>query len=218
MFEKYLIVFDADGVLADTGPIHFESWVKMANEIGIKFTKDYFERTFGEQSVPIVRRLVGSEASQEFVVKWANKKEEYYREMVKDKLEPLPGVIELIKDLKKNNFKLAVGSSGPPQNVELLLKSLKVKEYFDVVTTAAEVQISKPAPDVFLISAENLNIKPENCLVIEDAPVGITAAKSAGMKCIALSTTHSDDELLDADLVVEDLSNINVKDIIRLLG
>ncbi|GAH97265.1 unnamed protein product, partial [marine sediment metagenome] len=64
-----LVIFDMDGVLADTGPIHFESWVKMANKIGVKFTKEYFEQTFGEQSVPIVRRLVGSEADHEYIVK-----------------------------------------------------------------------------------------------------------------------------------------------------
>lgn len=218
MNGSYCVIFDMDGVLSDTGSIHFESWNKMANEIGVEFTKEYFEQTFGEQSVPIVRKLVGPEPDQEFVVKWANKKEEYYREMVKDKLEPLPGAIELIRNLKKNNFKLAVGSSGPPENVELLLTALNVKEFFDTITTAAEVQKSKPAPDVFLISAENLNIKPENCVVIEDAPVGIIAAKRAGMKSIALSTTHRNEELSDADIVAQDLSYIQVEDILRLLS
>ena len=218
MFEKYLVIFDMDGVLADTGPIHFESWVKMANEdAGVNFTRAFFEETFGQQSIPITRKLVGSEVDQTLVEKWANLKEEYYREMVKDKLEPLPGVIELIKDLKKNNFKLAVGSSGPPENVELLLISLKIKNYFDVIITAEDVKDGKPAPDVFLIVAERLKLKPENSIVIEDAPVGIEAARRAHMRSIALTTTHEKDELAAADLIVKDLSHIQLKDILTLI-
>ncbi|MHA1803782.1 MAG: HAD family hydrolase [Promethearchaeota archaeon] len=218
MFEQYGVIFDMDGVLADTGPIHFESWKKMAEEeAGVEFTREFFEETFGQQSIPITRKLVGPEVSQELVEKWAHLKEYYYREMVKDKLEPLPGAVELIKELKAKGFKLALGSSGPPENVELLLTSLDVKKYFDVIITAAEVRRSKPEPDVFLLAAEKLNIEPSKCVVIEDAPVGIEAAKRAKMKCIALTTTHEKEELKDADLVIKNLTEITVQNIINLL-
>lgn len=218
MFNRYGVIFDMDGVLANTGPIHFESWVKMANEIGKKFTKKLFDLTFGQKSVPITRKLVGPKVEQHLVEKWANLKEKYYREMVKDKLEPLPGVLKLIKDLKENNFKLAIGSSGPPENVELLLTVLSLKHYFDVIITAADVKKGKPEPDVFLIAAQNLKLEPKNCIVIEDAPVGIKAARRAGMPVIALRTTHCNVDLLDADLIVSDLSSVNIDDIIRLLN
>jgi len=218
MFEKYLVIFDMDGVLADTGPIHFQSWVKMANEdAGVNFTKEFFEESFGQQSIPITRELVGSRVEQKLVVKWANLKEKYYREIVRDKLIPLPGAIELIRDLKKDKIKLAVGSSGPLENVELLLTSLKIKHCFNVVITAEDVKNGKLAPDVFLIAANNLNINPENCVVIEDAPVGIEAAKRAGMKSIALTTTHKKEELFQSDIVVEDLTYIHKDDILKLL-
>lgn len=218
MFENYCVIFDMDGVLADTGPIHYESWVKLAKQIGVKFSKKFFNLTFGQQSVTITRELVGPKIKQEVVEKWADLKERYYREMVKDELKPLPGALVLIKVLHARNFKLAVGSSGPPENVELLLSTLSIKDYFDVIITAAEVKNGKPAPDVFLIAAEKLNIKVDNCLVIEDAPVGIAAARKAGMKVIALRTTHCNVELLDADMTVQDLSSINLKDILELLG
>ncbi|MHA1105102.1 MAG: HAD family hydrolase [Promethearchaeota archaeon] len=218
MYQDYAVIFDMDGVLADTGPIHYESWVKMANEIGKTFKKSFFEATFGQQSVPITRQLVGRKVDQNLVEKWAQLKEKYYREMVKDKIEPLPGVIELIEDLKSINFKLAVGSSGPPENVELLLTSLKIELFFDTIITAAEVQNGKPSPDVFLIAAQKINVKPQNCLVIEDAPVGIEAAKRANMKCIALSTTHDIVELRTANMIVQDLSFVSVKHISDLLN
>jgi len=217
MFENYCVIFDMDGVLADTGPIHYKSWVKLAKHIKVKYSKKFFNLTFGQQSVSITRELVGPKIKQEVVKKWADLKELYYREMVKDELKILPGALVLIKVLHARNFKLAVGSSGPPENVDLLLSTLSIKDYFDVIITAAEVKNGKPAPDVFLIAAEKLNIKVDNCLVIEDAPVGITAARKAGMKVIALRTTHCNVELLDADMVVQDLSYININDILKLL-
>lgn len=205
-----------DGVLADTGPIHFESWIKLGREIGIEFTRKFFEQTFGQQSPTITRKLVGPEADEALIEEWANLKEKYYREMVKDKLEPLPGVLKILSDLKSEGFKLAVGSSGPSENVELLLTSLKIKQYFDVIITAAEVKKGKPEPDVFLIAAKVLNVNTENCIVIEDAPVGIEAAKRAGMVSIALTTTHNKEDLLDADLIINDLSEIVIEDLMRL--
>lgn len=218
MFENYLVIFDMDGILADTGPIHYESWAKMAREDAkVEFTREFFEQTFGQQSIPITRKLVGQDVDQALVEKWADLKEQYYREMVKDKLEPLPGAVELIKSLKKHDFKLAVGSSGPPENVELLLNSLNIKQYFDVIITADDVKNGKPAPDVFLICAERLNLKPKNCIVIEDAPVGIEAAKRAGMSIIALTTTHKKKELSDAGLIAKDLSYIHKDDVLKLL-
>ena len=216
MFHEFGAIFDMDGVLADTGPIHFESWVKMAKEIGHEFTKELFEETFGQQSIPITRNLVGEDIDIKLVRKWANLKEKYYREMIKDNIEPLPGVINLLKNLKKNGFKLAVGSSGPPENVKLILNSLKIKPFFNVIITAAQVRHGKPDPEVFLIVAKKLKVKPQNCIVIEDAPVGIKAAKKAGMKSIAITTTHNEKELFEANLIVNDLTNVNLDDIILL--
>jgi len=218
MYQNYAVIFDMDGVLADTGPIHYESWVKMANEIGKTFKKSFFKATFGQQSVPITRQLVGRNVDQNLVEKWAQLKEQYYREMLKDKIKPLPGVIELIEDLKSINFKLAVGSSGPPENVELLLTSLKIEHFFDTIITAAEVQNGKPSPEVFIIAAQKINVKPQNCLVIEDAPVGIEAAKRANMKCIALTTTHEIVDLRIADMIVQDLTYVSVNSILDLLN
>ena len=218
MYGNYAVIFDMDGVLTDTEPIHYQSWVKMAEEIGKDFSKEFFKSTFGQQSVPITRKLVGTKVDDDSVKKWADLKENYFREMVKDKIIPLPGVLKLLKELSHLNFKLAVGSSGPPENVDLLLKTLKISHYFKTIITAADVRNGKPSPDVFLIASEKLQIVPSNCVVIEDAPVGIEAAKNAGMKCIALTTTHSTKDLLVADLVIKDLSKIQVEEIVKLIN
>ena len=218
MFNQYAVIFDMDGVLADTGPVHFESWVKMTSEIGVEFTKEFFEQIFGQQSPEIIKKLMGPNVNEITIEKLANLKEKYYRDMVKDQLKPLPGVIELIKELYNLKFKLAVGSSGPSENVELLLTSLKIKKYFNAVITAAEIKRGKPEPDVFLEAAKRVKVKQSQCVVIEDAPVGIESAKRAGMKCIALTTTHPEKELFNADLIVKDLSEITSKDVKKLLN
>ena len=215
-YSNYCVIFDMDGVLADTSPIHFESWVKLAKEIGFKFTREFFERTCGQQSPTIIRKLVGTDIEQDLVEKWASIKEKYYREMIQQKLEPLPGVVELINRLKSKGFKLALGSSAPPENVELLLTGLKIKRIFDIVVTAADVDKSKPEPDVFLMASKKLKVKPQNCIVIEDAPVGIEAAKRAEMKTIALTTTYDWKELQDAQVILKDLAKVKISDILKL--
>ncbi|MHA1338715.1 MAG: HAD family hydrolase [Promethearchaeota archaeon] len=218
-YSNYCVIFDMDGVLADTGEIHYKSWVKLAKEIGVEFTKDFFNETFGQQSPTILKKLLaGKMYSDEKIIELANKKEEYYRIMVKDRLKPLPGAIELIKELRKKQFKLAIGSSGPVENVNLLVETLNIKHYFDVIITSANAERSKPAPDVFLKAAEKLNILPKNCVVIEDAPVGIEAARNAAMHVIALTTTHNKEELKNAELIQPDLSFISVQDIIKLFN
>ncbi|MGV9171600.1 MAG: HAD family hydrolase [Promethearchaeia archaeon] len=218
MFEQYLVIFDMDGVLADTGPIHFESWKKMAEEQGAEFTKDFFEETFGQQAVTITRKLLGDEYTQEKIEELAERKERYYREMVQGQLEPLPGVMDLIETLDQKGVKLGVGSSGAAANVNLLLTGLDIKDYFDVIITAEDVEKGKPEPDVFLQAAQKVSVKPRNTIVIEDAPVGIEAARRASMKTIALTTTHNRKSLIEADLVVENLKYVSINDIVDLIN
>ena len=217
MYEQYAVIFDVDGVLIDSGQIHYESWKKLANEIGVAFSKQYFEKTFGKQGIPTLKKIVSKNVSDKQLHEWVELKEVYYREMIKDNLTALPGVIPLIKELKENSFKLAVATSGPPKNTTLLLKTLNINHFFDQIITAADIKNGKPAPDIFLMVSMNLNISPKNCLVIEDAPVGIKAAKKAKMKCIALTTTHERSKLVKADLIIDSLTEINLNIIVELL-
>ena len=135
IYSQYCIIFDMDGVLADTGPIHFESWVNLGWEIGIKFTREFFKETFDHQFPKITRKLVVPDPDDVLIEEWANFKERMYREIVRDILEPLPGIMNFLAVLKSKGFKLTIGSSGPSENVDLLLTSLKIKEFFNVIIT-----------------------------------------------------------------------------------
>ncbi|TFF88448.1 MAG: HAD family phosphatase [Promethearchaeota archaeon] len=220
MYEKNCVIFDMDGVLADTSSMHFKSWKRLSKKLNVEFTKEFFNNTFGQKSFKIIQKLLKDKfdtISTEKVKEWGELKEKYYRDLIKDKLKPLPGVIPLIKNLRKNNFKLAIGSSGPKENVDLLLDKLKIKRFFDAIITAEDVEIGKPNPEVFLLAAERLEIKQEKSLVIEDSPVGIEAARSARMKVIALTTTHDESELQKADLIKKDLRKLHIREINKLI-
>jgi HAD superfamily hydrolase (TIGR01509 family) len=115
--------------------------------------------------------------------------------MIAAEIEPVPGLLDVLAELKACGIKAAVGTSGPPENVTLVLRGLRLKSYWQSVVTGADVSRSKPAPDIFLLAAEKLGFPARRCLVFEDSTAGIEAAHRAGCPCIALSTTHSAEEL-----------------------
>jgi beta-phosphoglucomutase len=207
-----------DGVLADTSSMHFKSWKMLGEKLDFKFSKKLFNETFGQKSSAIIRKILNDPSiNDQQIKKWGALKEQFYRDLIKENLEPLPGVISLIQELNDLGFKLAVGSSGPKENVDLLLKTLNIKDFFHVIATAEDVNQGKPHPEVFLKISNKLRIEPKKCLVFEDAPVGIVAAKRADMKCIALSTTHNRSELNDADMIFDNFENFKIKKIEELL-
>ena len=137
-------------------------------------------------------------------------KEIYFRRIVKDNIKAQPGAVELIKSLAKSGVKMAVASSGPPENIELMVSSLGIKDCFGDLVPGREVTESKPSPLLFLRAAEKLGAKPEKCVVVEDALNGIAAAKAAGMRCVAVETSFDRSELLrsGADAVAAAIARV----------
>jgi HAD superfamily hydrolase (TIGR01509 family) len=127
-------------------------------------------------------------------------------------------LVELLKELKKNNIPIAVGSSAPVENIDFVLDKLEIRNYFDIVVVAAMVQKAKPAPDIYLKSAELLNTKPENCLVFEDALAGINAALSAGMKVVGVATSLPKEKLTETDKIINNFTEITVAEIKQIIS
>ena len=198
------VIFDVDGVLTDSYVPHYKSWERMFGEIGVEFTDEQFRKTFGRTNRDIFAQLYPGEAmTAERAKELGDRKEHFYREIINENFMPLPGATELIDALHAAGFKLAVGSSGPPENVQLTLKKLGRADRFDAMVTGADVTHGKPNPEVFLKAAERLGIPPAQCAVIEDAPQGIEAANAAGMTSIAVLGTTTREKLSHAKLVVE---------------
>jgi beta-phosphoglucomutase len=199
----FAVIFDMDGVLVDSYRAHWQSWRMMAAEIGRGLTEEQFLRTFGRTSREIIAEHWGAAAlTEEQVLAFDRRKEALYREIVAHDFPAMDGARELIVELHAAGFKLAVGSSGPPENVALALEKLGVCNLFHAVVTGADVTRGKPDPQVFLLAAQRLGVEPRHCAVIEDAPVGIAAANAAGMTSIALlSTGHTRERELSAQRI-----------------
>ncbi len=206
------IIFDMDGVIVDTKMLHFLAWEKFWGKKGIKHTFDDFMKNFGKDNKVIFSEMYNGISEEEIEV-LSREKESYYKEFAKGKIKPSPGAVELIRNLRRNNYPIALATSSPRHAVEFVIGQIKLEKYFDAIVTSSEVKFGKPEPEIFLKAAEKLAVKPEECVVIEDSLHGIEAARRAGMKCIAVATTHKEEELKHADLIRKDLSKVTVEDI-----
>jgi len=215
--RQYGTIFDMDGVLIDSFDLHRRSWQRMARQYGIEMTDEQFASTFGRTSREIIRQFWGANVTPEQVRHMDDCKEAVFREMLRQHIPVMPGAIELIKDLADSGFVLGVGSSGPPENVELVVDGLGLRERLAAIVTGRDVSRGKPDPLVFLLTARRMGIDPARCAVIEDAVHGVAAARRAGMKVIALTGTAGREALGQADLIVDSLSELNATRIADLI-
>ena len=198
-----------DGVIADTASYHLKAWQEMFQKRGVKFTEDDFRHSFGQRNDTIIKDTLGDKTSQDEIEAMANEKEESFRRRIGQNIKPLPGVMELLRSLKEHRFKMALASSAPMENIQLLTQSLGISSYFQSIISDEDVTEGKPSPQVFQLAAQKLEAEPENCIVIEDAITGVTATKRAGMHSLAVTTTHPGHSLMEADLVVDTLEKVS---------
>jgi beta-phosphoglucomutase len=215
--KKLGVIFDMDGVLVDTGWAHRRSWYDLAAKEGLGMTDEFFRRTFGMQNDVILPQLRPG-ISPEQMDRLADWKEQRYRDIVKERPELAPGVAALLADLKAQGFHLAIGSSAPPENLDVFWEPLGLADWFDARVTKEEIARSKPSPDTFLRAAQKLGLPPARCAVVEDAVPGVEAARAAGMPVVAVTTSRARADLARANRVVESLSELRAADFFALLG
>ncbi len=211
------VIFDMDGVLVDSGPAHLQSWQLLAREMGREITAEQFAHSFGQRSSEIITHTFGITDAGE-IARLDARKESLYRDLIRGHVPVMPGAKELVKSLHASGFRFAVGSSGPPENVTLVCEEMGLTPLISAIVTGMDVQRGKPDPQVFQIAAERLRLSPADCVVIEDAPVGIEAAHRAGMKCIALTSSHPRERLSGADHVVARLSELDANAVRAIRG
>lgn len=210
MSEKFGVIFDMDGVLVNSYRAHLISWQRSAGQRGLAMTEDDFARTFGKTSKEIIAQLWPGKYDAKEVVVFDDAKEAAYRDVLREDFPAMDGAAELIAALHDVGFKLAIGSSGPPENVKLVRETIPNGNRIDVIVTGKDVTHGKPHPEVFLVAAKKLGIDPSHCAVVEDAPVGLQAARAAGMVAIGLTGTAPREKLAPlADLVVDSLRQLS---------
>jgi len=213
----YGVIFDLDGVLVDSYRAHFASWRALYGELGIEYNEEAFAADFGRTSRDILCRTLGGQLSQERIRGLDERKEAFFRDILRQEFPAMDGAVELIDALSAAGFLLAVGSSGPPENIGLALERLGRAERFAAVVTGQDVTRGKPDPQVFQIAAERLGLPAAACAVVEDAVHGVEAARRAGMSSIALTGTTTRDQLAHADLVVDRLRELTPGIVRRLI-
>lgn len=200
------VIFDLDGVIVSTDELHYEAWKKLAEELGITdFTKEDNEKQRGVsrmESLEVVLAKGSRQYSEEEKVQLADRKNNYYKEMLKtlDKSALLPGSEETLLKLKEKNILIALGSAS--KNAITILKQIEIYDLFNEISSGLDVTRSKPDPQVFLVAAQKLGLDPGECLVVEDSKAGIVAAKAGGMKSLAVGPFY---KTLGGDYEAENL-------------
>ncbi len=209
------VLWDLDGTLVDSEELHWRAWQETMTAEGVPITWEQFKATFGQRNDSFVPRWLGARATPELVAHISDAKEACYRRLVREcGLTPAPGAAEWVRRLQREGWRQAIASSAPRENVEVMLDALGLRDCFQATVAAEDVERGKPAPQVFLLAASRLGVPPERCIVVEDAPAGIEAARRAGMRSIFLRHTGT---RAPADLVVASLQELSADAFERLL-
>ena len=216
MMRTAACIFDLDGVIVDTARYHFLAWKKLTDQLGIHFTEEDNERLKGVSrmaSLEIILEIGNIKTDDSTKLEYATLKNKWYTEFI-SKMTPdeiLPGSLDFIKELRKANIRVAIGSAS--KNTPLILKRVGILELFDAVADGNIISKAKPDPDVFIKAAEMVNVKPGKCVVFEDAVAGVQAALNAGMMCIGVGSPKI---LIKAHYVVSGLKEMNIERLITI--
>ena len=224
MDKLYGLIFDVDGVIADTETINARVSIKVFAEFfGIEgVVRKDFESGLGraaEEYVKAGAKTHGLELTEEQIKKATQIRQQYFLKVLSEEpLEPFPGVLELMKKaMSRKDFRVAIATSGTLEKSRAVLEATKVPYQKMVYINGDHVKNKKPDPELFLLAAERIGIEPSSCVVIEDTPNGIQAAKVAGTKCIAVTNSVSVKNLYEADLVCDSLEHIKLDTIQALI-
>lgn len=210
------VLWDLDGTLVDTAPLHWEVWNEVLAGYGRSLTLEEFLPTFGLRNDTVIPLWIGAHLSAEEVQYISEVKEKRFRErLAETPVALLPGALDWLARLKRDGWWQALATMTPRKNLESILRTADFAGYLDALVTAEDVARGKPAPDVFLAAASKLDVPPMRCIVVEDAPAGVDAGRSAGMRVIAVGPSVAG---VDADLHAASLLSLPADSFERLVN
>ena len=210
-------IFDMDGVIIDSEPIHRKVHKEIMNNLGIDISIEELALYAGATNEYIFTKLKEKYFIKETVSELMEYKSKLIIKKIKEeKIEPINGIRELLNALKSNNIKIAIGSSSPINLIETVIEKFKLQHIFNCIVSGEEVKRSKPYPDVYIEVSKKLAISKENCIVVEDSCNGVKAAKSAGMKCIGFCNVNSgNQDLKKADIIIDEIEDIDTSNLYK---
>lgn len=208
-------IFDMDGTIVDNMAFHTKSWLAFFARRGQTLDADeFFRATAGRQGHEIMSTYMGAHLTKEESAALDFEKESLYRELYAPHLAAVEGFVDFIGRAKADGIKLAVATAAPTENIDFTLDGLALRQQFDAIAGAADVARGKPNPDVFLLAAQRAGALPANSIVFEDAPLGVEAARRAGMRAVVLTTTLPAEAFAEFDnviAVVRDFSELDIE-------
>lgn len=207
------ILFDMDGVIVDSNPFHRPAWIEFCKAHGVEVDDEFFNQYIsGKTNDEAFEVVFKGKYSKEQLTDFAKQKESIYRAHIAPHLAPVTGLNEFLEHAAKH-YKLAVGTSACIENVDFTLDGLKIRHYFQAIVSELDVTIGKPNPEVYLKAAEKLGVASKDCIVIEDSNAGVQSGVNAGMKVVGITTTMSEQQLVEqgASLVIQDFIGLDQK-------
>jgi beta-phosphoglucomutase len=214
---KVAFLFDMDGVMIDSNPFHKISLREFCKKYGRDLSEEQLrEKIYGRTNRDWITNVFGK-LDEEQLQQYGEEKEAMFRELYKDDIKPVDGLIDFLKKLETEEIDRAIATSAPRANVDFTLGKTHMKKFFQTILDESFVNHGKPNPEIYLKTAAALGYKPGSCIVIEDSLSGVKAGKAAGCKVIGITTTHTREELAETDLVIDNFVGLDPKTLISKL-
>lgn len=219
MIPTFGVAFDLDGTLINNNDYHLQSWQIFYQQRNIPpLTKaEYLAHFNGKTNVDVLKYIFGNQISEADIKNYTNEKEAIYREIYAPYIQPVAGLMELLETLLKHAIPMVIATSGIKDNINFMLQHLPIRQYFKEIIYSVHITHGKPHPEIYEKAALELGLPPQQCIAFEDAVTGITSAKTAGLKVIALTTTHTAGELAAADKIITDFTSITYHQLQQLI-
>lgn len=215
--HPFAFIFDMDGVIADSNPYHEIALRQFSERHGFRLTEEDLRNTiFGRTNKDWIPQLFGT-ADPEAIARYAKEKEALYRELYAPHIRPVEGLIDFLDKLRAEGIPRAIATSAPRANVDFTLEKTGTASYFDVILDESFVSRGKPDPEIYLKTAEALNMPPSRCIVFEDSISGVLSATAAGCRVIGITTTHTSEEFPPVDRVIDDFRGLEPLELIAEL-
>lgn len=203
------VIFDMDGTMINNMLYHKKAWMEFAKRHGLTLTEEEFREKFsGKKNDKIFAMIFQKDLTSDEITTYTEEKEGIYRELYAPDIKEVSGLFDVLELLKSHNKKLAIATTAPRKNREFGLEALHLTDTFPVILGDEDTTKGKPDPEIYLETAKRLAVEPNKCLVFEDTPPGVQAGKSAGMTVIGILTTHSKEDLSEADYCIKDFTGV----------
>jgi len=213
------LIFDLNGTMINDMEYHIRAWTEILNQ-DLKAGMTYEQiknQMYGKNSELFIRVFGEGKMTEKEMEFWSMEKEKKYQKTYRPYLQLINGLADFLKTAYEHNIPMAIGSAAIPFNIDFVLDQLGIRKYFTAIVSAEDVAVSKPHPETFLKAARLLNTEPADCLVFEDAPKGVEAAKNAGIPCVVITTLHSANEFPASDHIIRFIKDYSDPFVVSLL-